>query len=183
MNQVSPGPIVTEYPQISGTIVVMPSTLRDPELNFDKLWETFYNGYPFFDLRNVDWKKQYDTYRPKVTQLTTDDELFDIFCEMLDPLDDGHVELKGRTGPGRRKRSFNPEPEPRFRQEFSRREIRHLFKTTQKTLSSRGFGQTRGNFCLDASLLSLPRCCLHSDPRIGGCQKAKTERSVGQNFQ
>jgi len=118
----------------------MPSTLRDPELNFEKLWETFQNRYPFFELRNVDWKKQYDTYRPKVTQSTTDDELFDIFCEMLDPLDDGHVELKGRTGPDRTKRYFNPEPEPRFRQEFSRPEIKQLFKTAQKTLSSRGFG-------------------------------------------
>jgi hypothetical protein len=119
----------------------MLSVLRDPELNFEKLWETFQNRYPFFELRNVNWKKQYDTYRPQVTSLTTDDELFDIFCAMLDPLDDGHVELKGRTGPGRRKRSFNPEPEPRFWQEFSRREIRRLFKATQKTLSSRGFGQ------------------------------------------
>jgi len=119
----------------------MAPILRDPELNFEKLWETFQNRYPFFDLRNVDWKKQYETYRPKVTALTTDDELFDIFCEMLDPLDDGHVELKGRTGPDRRKRIFNPEPEPRFRQEFSRREIKRLFKTTQKTLSSRGFGK------------------------------------------
>jgi C-terminal processing protease CtpA/Prc len=114
--------------------------LRDPEINFEKLWETFQNRYPFFDLRNVDWKKQYDIYRPKVTSLTTDDELFNIFCEMLDPLDDGHVELKGRIGPGRRKRFFNPEPEPSFWQEFSRREIKYLFKTTQKTLSSMGFG-------------------------------------------
>ena len=114
--------------------------LRDPEINFEKLWETFQNRYPFFDLRNVDWKKQYDIYRPKVTSLTTDDELFNIFCEMLDPLDDGHVELKGRIGPGRRKRFFNPEPEPSFWQEFSRREIKYLFKTTQKTLSSLGFG-------------------------------------------
>ena len=114
--------------------------LRDPEINFEKLWETFQNRYPFFDLRNVDWKKQYDIYRPKVTSLTTDDELFNIFCEMLDPLDDGHVELKGRIGPGRRKRFFNPEPEPSFWQEFSRREIKCLFKTTQKTLSSMGFG-------------------------------------------
>jgi carboxyl-terminal processing protease len=134
------GPFVAQYLQISGNMDFMPPILRNPELNFEKLWETFQNRYPFFDLRNVDWKKQYDTYRPKVTSLTTDDELFDIFCEMLDPLDDGHVDLKGRTGPARRKRSFNPEPEPRFRQEFSRREIRQLFKTTQKTLSSRGFG-------------------------------------------
>ncbi len=113
---------------------------RDPEINFEKLWETFQNRYPFFELRNVDWKKQYETFRPRVSLLTTDDELFDIFCEMLDPLDDGHVELKAKTGPDRKKRCFNPEPEPRFHQEFSKREIKRLFKTTQKTLSSKGFG-------------------------------------------
>lgn len=129
-----------KYPQISGTMASMLSKPRDPELNFDELWETFQNRYPFFALRNVDWQKQYDACRPRVTQATTDDELFDIFCEMLDPLDDGHVELKGSTGPDRRKRYFNPEPEPRFRQEFSRKEIRKLFKTTEKTLSVRGFG-------------------------------------------
>ncbi len=113
---------------------------RDPEINFEKLWETFQNRYPFFELRNVDWKKQYETFRPKVSPFTTDDELFDIFCEMLDPLNDGHVELKAKTGPDRKKRCFNPEPEPRFHQEFSKREIKRLFKTTQKTLSSKGFG-------------------------------------------
>lgn len=121
-------------------MVSMRATPHDPELNFDELWETFRNRYPFFDLRNVDWNKQYDIYRPKVNKLTTDDELFDIFCEMLDPLNDGHIELRGKTGPDRKKRYFNPEPVPRFRQEFSRQEIAQLFKTTQKTLSAKGFG-------------------------------------------
>jgi hypothetical protein len=37
---------------------------RNPELSFEKLWETFHNRYPFFELRNVDWKKQYEIYRP-----------------------------------------------------------------------------------------------------------------------
>ena len=119
----------------------MQTVRRNPEFSFEKLWETFHNRYPFFELRNVDWKKQYEIYRPRVTALTTDDELFDIICEMLDPLNDGHVELKGKTGPDRRKRYFNPEPEPRFRQEFSRRDIRRLFKTTKKTLLARGFGK------------------------------------------
>lgn len=118
----------------------MRPTHRDPELNFEKLWETFHNRYPFFDLRKVDWKKQYQTHRPRVSPLTTDDELFDIFCEMLDPLNDGHIELRARTGPDRRKRYFNPETLPRFRREFSKRDIKRLFKTTQKTLSSKGFG-------------------------------------------
>jgi Tricorn protease C1 domain len=60
--------------------------IRNPEKNFEELWKTFHNRYPFFELRNVDWKKQYDTYRPKVTRETSGDELFDIFCQMLAPL-------------------------------------------------------------------------------------------------
>ena len=58
------------------------------------MWKTFHNRYPFFELRNVDWRKQYDTYRPKVTKRTSDDELFNIFCQTLDPLNDGHIELR-----------------------------------------------------------------------------------------
>jgi hypothetical protein len=116
---------------------------RDPEKNFEKLWRTFYNRYPFFGLRKVDWNKQYDTYRPRVTRQTSDDELFDIFCRMLDPLDDGHVELTARVGSDRKKRYFNPEPKPRFWQEFTKREIEQLFKTTEKTLVANGFGRPK----------------------------------------
>jgi carboxyl-terminal processing protease len=131
----------TSIPASTTNMAFMLPKLSDPETNFETLWNTFQNRYPFFTLRNVDWNKQYETYRPRVTKLTTADELFDIFCEMLEPLDDGHVELKGKTLPGRKKRYFNPEPTPRFRQEFSKQDIRRLFETTQKTLSSRGFGQ------------------------------------------
>ena len=81
---------------------------RDPEKNFESLWQTFHNRYPFFELRNVDWKKQYDTYRPKVTIKTSADELFDILCEMLDPLDDGHVELEA-GGPHKPARDIHVE--------------------------------------------------------------------------
>ena len=35
-------------------------TLRDPEKNFEDLWQTFHDRYPFFALRNVDWNKQYE---------------------------------------------------------------------------------------------------------------------------
>ncbi len=118
-------------------------TIRDPEKNFEDLWETFHNRYPFFELRNVDWKKQYDTYRPKVTSETSDDELFKIFCLMLDPLDDGHVELEAKGNGDRKKRYFTSEKKPRFRQEFSDREVKQLFKTTEKTLVANGFGPPR----------------------------------------
>ena len=115
--------------------------VRDPEKNFEFLWKTFRNRYPFFELRNVDWKKQYDTYRPKVTNKTSDDEFFNILCRMLDPLDDGHVELKAKASGERKRRYFNPEKKPRFHQEFTKREIKELFKTTGKTLVGHGFGK------------------------------------------
>lgn len=62
---------------------------------------------------------------------------------MLDPLDDGHVELTANLGDDQRKRYFNPEPEPRFRREFTKTEIAQLFKTTENTLAAWGFGPLR----------------------------------------
>ena len=114
---------------------------RDPERNFEALWETFHNRYPFFALRNVDWKKQYDAYRPRVTSKTSDDDLFDILCQMVDPLNDGHVEIEARLGPDRQKRSFTAEKKTRFYQEFTERQIKQLFSTTGRTLVANGFGE------------------------------------------
>ena len=116
-------------------------SIRDPEKNFKVLWETFNKRYPFFQLRNVNWKKQHDTYRSKVTSKTSDDELFEIFCQMLDPLNDGHIELKAKASAHRKKRYFTPEKKPRFWQEFTTREIEQLFKTTEKTLVDNCFGR------------------------------------------
>ena len=116
-------------------------SIRDPEKNFKVLWETFNKRYPFFQLRNVNWKTQHDTYRSKVTSKTSDDELFEIFCQMLDPLNDGHIELKAKASAHRKKRYFTPEKKPRFWQEFTTREIEQLFKTTEKTLVDNCFGR------------------------------------------
>lgn len=110
---------------------------RDPETNFEELWSTFHKRYPFFKLRNVDWQKQYELYRPKITSATTDSELFSIFCQMLLPLNDGHVELEARIEG--KKRSFIAEQKPRFWQEFSERDIDRLFKTTEDTLVANDF--------------------------------------------
>src|SRR5262245_55806309 len=115
---------------------------HDPEGNFEALWKTFHDRYPFFELRKVDWSRQYDSYRPKVTKDTSDDRLFDIFCRMLAPLNDGHVELIAKSrGKGGKKRYFNPQRKPRCWQEFDKREIKQLFKTTARTLVANGFGR------------------------------------------
>lgn len=112
----------------------------DPEKNFEELWETFYNRYPFFELRHVNWKEQYKIYRPKVTSATSDDQLFDIFCRMLDPLNDGHVELKVPATGDRKAQHFTPEKRTRFQQEFPGCQIAQLFRTTARTLVANGFG-------------------------------------------
>jgi hypothetical protein len=109
--------------------------VSDPVENFEQLWQAFENRYAFFDVRGVDWKKQYDTYRPLVNAKTSDDELFKIMCRMLKPLNDGHVELKSKDP----KRRFCAEDEPRFLREFSNQQINELFKVSEKTLQANGF--------------------------------------------
>ena len=135
---------------------------RDPEKNFEELWETFHHRYPFFELRKVDWKKQYDIYRPKVTRKTSDDELFDILCQMLDPLDDGHVELKTKASRGE-EAILHPGEEAPFLSGVHEPQIKQLFKTTEKTLVANGLGRP-ADPGLDASLLPVPDLWLHSDP-------------------
>lgn len=65
----------------------------DPIYNFDVLWSTFNEQYSFFDKRDIDWNKAYDTYKEKITAQTSELELFQIFDELLESLDDGHVSL------------------------------------------------------------------------------------------
>jgi len=114
---------------------------RDPERNFEKFWQTFRDRYPFFELRGVDWQQQYDIYKPKVTASTTQTELFGILSEMVDPLDDGHVEISGKVDG--RKRSFTAEKPPRFHRELPDGLVRQLFKVTDKTLVTNGFEAPR----------------------------------------
>ena len=115
--------------------------IRDPEKNFEALWKTFHNRYPFFEVRNVDWNKQYEIYRPQVTSETSEEKLFDVLCRMLDPLDDGHVVLEARLRGYRKSRRFTAEKQPAFHREFSSRDIKQLFKTTEKTLRGHGFSK------------------------------------------
>jgi hypothetical protein len=75
-----------------------PSSCKEPVkdsplANYDVLWATFAENYPFFELHSVDWDAVNRRFRPLVTSKTTTDELFSIFSEMLEPLRDSHVVL------------------------------------------------------------------------------------------
>lgn len=63
----------------------------DPELSFEVLWRSFDRMYSSFERRGVNWSQQYELQRSRVTQETTDEELFEIACDTIAPLRDPHV--------------------------------------------------------------------------------------------
>ncbi|MEV5510097.1 S41 family peptidase [Streptomyces orinoci] len=73
---------------------------HDPRHIFDVFWQTFAENYPFFAARKTDWTAVRDRFRPQVTAKTTEDQLFAILRQMIEPLRDGHTYLD--AGPGRR---------------------------------------------------------------------------------
>lgn len=67
--------------------------IDSPVKNFEKLWKEFADRYANFDLKEIDWQAVYKEYRQKVNGETTNRELFEICCSMLQELKDGHVSI------------------------------------------------------------------------------------------
>jgi len=125
-----------------GLILSGASKATGPVENFEALWNMFNQRYAFFELRGVDWKAQYEKYRPKVTKNTTDEELYGLMCEMLKPLKDGHVNLKAKSLG--KKNPYNPEETPRFLKEFNNRKLEKQFEQlVSKTLRDNDFGELK----------------------------------------
>jgi hypothetical protein len=77
---------ISEPPSECGKPVV-----DNPLNNFDVFWATFDEHYPFFKIRGVDWREVRDTYRPRITNETTAEQLFGILKAMIEPLHDAHT--------------------------------------------------------------------------------------------
>lgn len=74
--------------------ILGPDAANDPVNNFEILWNDFDQHYGLFTARNIDWNEVYDTYRSQVTAATTNDELWVIFSEMIEVLDDSHTYIR-----------------------------------------------------------------------------------------
>ncbi|MGM9805281.1 MAG: S41 family peptidase [Candidatus Aphodosoma sp.] len=74
--------IVTEY-------------TSDPEENLHALWALLDERYCYFDAKNIDWDGVYGIYHAKLygKQVWSVYEYFDLLAQMLDTLQDGHVNL------------------------------------------------------------------------------------------
>jgi hypothetical protein len=69
---------------------------NSPEENYAIFWQTLAEQYPFFALRKVDWHAVDRQFRPRVTGTTSPVELFQIFRQMIEPLQDTHASLEAR---------------------------------------------------------------------------------------
>ena len=66
---------------------------NNPQGNFEALWEIMDEHYCFFDYKQVDWQAVYNKYKVRVNDRMTESQLFEVCCDMLSELRDGHVNL------------------------------------------------------------------------------------------
>ncbi|MCP4724905.1 MAG: S41 family peptidase [bacterium] len=76
-------------------------TTDNPVENFEAMWNLYDSNYALFGPKNIDWDMIYELYRPKVNAGTTNEELFLILSNMLEHLNDNHVNLRS-TNPRKR---------------------------------------------------------------------------------
>lgn len=65
----------------------------DPRRDFQIFWNTFNELYVDFTLSGIDWQTVYSTAEQQLADIETEEELFQLFADMITPLEDGHNEL------------------------------------------------------------------------------------------
>ena len=69
-----------------------------PTGNFEALWKIIDEHYCFFDYKQheygLDWNEVYNRYKVRVSDKMSSNQLFEVLCDMLGELRDGHVNLK-----------------------------------------------------------------------------------------
>ena len=61
--------------------------------NFDYLWNEVDKKYSYFELKNINWDQIKNTYRPLLSENSSELELFDVLASMLNELRDDHTNL------------------------------------------------------------------------------------------
>ena len=68
-----------------------------PTGNFEALWQIIDEHYCFFDYKQheygLDWQQVYNKYKVRVSDKMSSTQLFEVLCDMLAELRDGHVNL------------------------------------------------------------------------------------------
>lgn len=76
-----------------------------PTGNFEALWQIIDEHYCFFDYKQhaygLDWQEVYHKYKVRVNDKMSTVQLFEVLCDMLSELRDGHVNLTSSMDFGR----------------------------------------------------------------------------------
>ena len=67
--------------------------MQDPMLNFDILAQTFKTHYAFLELNDLDWESIYQAHHQKITEKTTEVELYQIMESFITAMNDQHGNL------------------------------------------------------------------------------------------
>jgi carboxyl-terminal processing protease len=76
-----------------------PEPDADPRSVIRTLWEGFDEGYAVFGERGMDWDSAYTLHVLPMASSATEEDLYSAIIAMLEPLDDGHVQLVTRGRP------------------------------------------------------------------------------------
>jgi carboxyl-terminal processing protease len=108
------------------------------EKDFEKFWTTFNNNYAFFELKKVNWDSTYAHFRPLINSKTKQKQLVELFGQMVEPLQDGHIIIaKGEEI------LYKTKLQSYFKQEFKGLE-KEFWQTVNTTLVSNQFAEPKG---------------------------------------
>lgn len=89
--------------------------VNTPEGNFEALWKLIDERYCFFEYKEkklgIDWDSIHDEYKRRITPKMDNYQLFEVCCDMLSELKDGHVNLSAAFDIGREWSYYEPYPE------------------------------------------------------------------------
>src|SRR3954452_25029150 len=71
---------------------------KEPSYIFDSFWQEVDRNYSFFEQVPVNWDSVYQVYRGQVRDTTTPEELFRMFDEIRNLLNDAHTNVYAPMG-------------------------------------------------------------------------------------
>lgn len=90
---------------VAGCVKEEYPTADTPRSNLEALWQLMDEHYCFFDVKKqelgVDWDEIHARYLKRISSKMSDVQLFEVCCDMLSELKDGHVNLSASFDFGR----------------------------------------------------------------------------------
>ncbi|WP_436517054.1 S41 family peptidase [Ekhidna sp. To15] len=121
--------------------VPMLSCAQQPDANqetFNELWTLLDERYSLFEARDIDWQAVKAKYEPQLSDIDTDQELFDLCCRMISELNDGHTSLID-TEADERCNSYTLSNTPAILAAFESKEA--FWEVSDATLLANGFNK------------------------------------------